>query len=59
LTDEFISLGDRRLSASFLQSTPFVHSLDNLTREDTITFNTWFKALFDYNSDGIEDTMFR
>ncbi|KAF9460835.1 mediator complex subunit Med5-domain-containing protein [Collybia nuda] len=47
------------LSTSFLDSTDTIHSAENLPVEDSTTFNSWFKALFDSSSEGIEDTILR
>ena len=59
LTQEYFVLGDKKLSVTFLRTTTVVHPVGDLSGDDAATFNTWFKALFDYNSDGIEDTIFR
>lgn len=53
------SLEDRTLSSSFLDFTDVVHSADDMLAEDGIAFGAWFKALFDSNSEGIEDTILR
>ncbi|KAJ7783871.1 hypothetical protein DFH07DRAFT_727526 [Mycena maculata] len=57
-TDIFTS-GGRSISSGFLRSTAIVHQLDELSEQDTIAFHAWYKALFDSNSEGIEDTILR
>ncbi|KAJ6604728.1 mediator complex subunit Med5-domain-containing protein [Mycena vulgaris] len=57
-TDIFTS-GVRSISSGFLRSTAIVHRLDDLSEEDAIAFNAWYKALFDSSSEGIEDTILR
>ncbi|KAJ7487681.1 hypothetical protein B0H11DRAFT_1720623 [Mycena galericulata] len=57
-TDVFTS-GGRSISSGFLRSTAIVHRLDELSDQDTIAFNAWYKALFDSSSEGIEDTILR
>ncbi|KAJ7103448.1 mediator complex subunit Med5-domain-containing protein [Mycena belliarum] len=57
-TDIFTS-GERSISAGFLRSTSIVHRIDDLSEEDAIAFNAWYKALFDSSSEGIEDTILR
>ncbi|THV04872.1 hypothetical protein K435DRAFT_746183 [Dendrothele bispora CBS 962.96] len=59
LQDDNFVAGERKLSAKFLKTTSEILTLDTLTQDDAIAFKTWFKALFDSNSDGIEDTMLR
>ena len=51
--------GDRTLSSTWLKSTDIVYSVDNLSGDDVVAFSAWFKALFDSNSEGIEDSILR
>ncbi|KAJ6519904.1 hypothetical protein C8R45DRAFT_40218 [Mycena sanguinolenta] len=57
-TDVFI-LGGRSISSGFLRSTAIVHRPEDLSGEDAMAFNAWYKALFDRSSEGIEDTILR
>ncbi|KAF7339404.1 Mediator of RNA polymerase II transcription subunit 5 [Mycena sanguinolenta] len=57
-TDVFIS-GSRSVSSGFLRSTAVVHRSEDLSGEDAVAFNAWYKALFDRSSEGIEDTILR
>ncbi|GBE78206.1 hypothetical protein SCP_0110890 [Sparassis crispa] len=52
-------LGGRALSPEFLFSAATIYRLADLKGEDLGAFNGWFKALFDINSEGIEDTILR
>ena len=52
-------LGDRKLSADLLDSAGVVYRVDDLKGEDLAAFNTWHKALFDSQSEGIEDSVLR
>ncbi|EIN14214.1 hypothetical protein PUNSTDRAFT_123850, partial [Punctularia strigosozonata HHB-11173 SS5] len=49
-----ISLGDTIIPVRMLRTTSAVL----LVQEDTRALDAWFQALFDKNSDGIEDTIF-
>jgi mediator of RNA polymerase II transcription subunit 5 len=51
--------GGRSMSSGFLRSTAIVHRLEDLSEEDVVAFNAWYKALFDSSSEGIEDTILR
>ncbi|KAJ6610072.1 mediator complex subunit Med5-domain-containing protein [Mycena sp. CBHHK59/15] len=57
-TDIFTFRG-RAISSAFLRSTAVVHRIDELSEEDAVAFNAWYKALFDSSSEGIEDTILR
>ncbi|KAJ7837532.1 hypothetical protein B0H14DRAFT_3087213 [Mycena olivaceomarginata] len=57
-TDVFTS-GGRSVSSGFLRSTAIVHRLEDLSGENAVAFNAWYKALFDRSSEGIEDTILR
>ncbi|KAF7347766.1 Mediator of RNA polymerase II transcription subunit 5 [Mycena venus] len=57
-TDVFSS-GGRSVSSGFLRSTAIVHRVEDLSGEDAVAFNAWYKALFDRSSEGIEDTILR
>jgi mediator of RNA polymerase II transcription subunit 5 len=47
------------MTTDFLNSTDAIHPVESLTAEDAVAFNSWFKALFDSSSEGIEDTILR
>jgi mediator of RNA polymerase II transcription subunit 5 len=49
----------RILSAGYLTSNDTVYSIEKLSGDDAVAFNTWFKALFDSSSEGIEDSILR
>ncbi|KAJ7254033.1 hypothetical protein B0H12DRAFT_1115644, partial [Mycena haematopus] len=57
-TDVFTS-GGRSVSCGFLRSTAIVHRPEDLSGDDAVAFNAWYKALFDRSSEGIEDTILR
>ncbi|KAJ6503472.1 hypothetical protein C8R47DRAFT_1250472 [Mycena vitilis] len=59
LGSDVLTSGGRSVSSGFLRSTAIIHRLDELSEEDTVAFNAWYKALFDSNSEGIEDTILR
>ncbi|KAK7465624.1 hypothetical protein VKT23_005597 [Stygiomarasmius scandens] len=59
LRDDSFLIGDRKLSAKFLKTTHEILAFENLSPEDSTAFRTWFKALFDSSSEGIEDTILR
>ena len=44
---------------SYLRKTDAVLALPVFTAEEARAFKTWFKALFDKNSEGIEDGVLR
>ncbi|KAH8102457.1 hypothetical protein BXZ70DRAFT_986358 [Cristinia sonorae] len=58
LSSMVFRLKGRELKADVLYSGTVTHRIDS-RGEDAPTFNTWFKALFDSNSEGIEDTILR
>ncbi|KAF8807476.1 hypothetical protein BYT27DRAFT_7223294 [Phlegmacium glaucopus] len=50
---------DRRVSPDFVMNTDGVLSAQDRSQEGFVSFNAWFKALFDSSSEGIEDTILR
>jgi mediator of RNA polymerase II transcription subunit 5 len=50
---------DQTISAAYLFSSTHVQDIGTLSTEEAVTFAAWFKALFDSNSEGIEDTILR
>ncbi|KAI0704950.1 hypothetical protein BC835DRAFT_1261628 [Cytidiella melzeri] len=52
-------LGERRLTADLLSSATIIYRVDDLQGEDAAAFNTWYKALFDSQIEGIEDSVLR
>jgi len=50
---------NRRVSPDFLINADGVLSAQDRPQEDIVSFNAWFKALFDSSSEGIEDTILR
>jgi mediator of RNA polymerase II transcription subunit 5 len=58
LGTKFIS-ENKVLSSHFLATTEVVQSVDHLSAEDIVAFQAWSKALFDSNSEGIEDSILR
>jgi mediator of RNA polymerase II transcription subunit 5 len=50
---------DHSISASYLFSSTNIQDPGTLTAEEAVAFTAWFKALFDSNSEGIEDTIIR
>lgn len=52
------SLGGKSLSASHLLNED-CYLPEDLTGEEVGAFNSWFKTLFDSNSEGIDDTILR
>jgi len=59
LSDHPLTIGTRTLSVKALRATSFVHRPDTFTSEQKSTFTTWYKTLFDKNSEGIEDGVLR
>lgn len=53
------TLEGRTLSASYLTANDIVYSVEKLSGDDAVAFGAWFKALFDSNSEGIEDSILR
>jgi mediator of RNA polymerase II transcription subunit 5 len=49
---------NRPLDISYLRRTDAIH-LPLTSGEDARAFKTWFKALFDKNSEGVEDDVIR
>ncbi|XP_006454397.1 hypothetical protein AGABI2DRAFT_214397 [Agaricus bisporus var. bisporus H97] len=54
-----ISMMDQTISAAYLFSSAHVQDVGTLPTEEAVAFSAWFKALFDSNSEGIEDTILR
>ncbi|ETW87289.1 hypothetical protein HETIRDRAFT_307456, partial [Heterobasidion irregulare TC 32-1] len=52
-------LGEKTLDPGFLRVTDNVRRIEDLSSEQAAAFNSWFKALFDKNSEGIEDGVLR
>lgn len=50
---------NRRVSPDFLINTDGILSAQDRPQEDLVSFSTWFKALFDSSSEGIEDAILR
>ena len=50
---------NRRVSPDFLINTDGVLNPQDRPQEEIVSFAAWFKALFDSNSEGIEDTILR
>jgi hypothetical protein len=50
---------NRPLDMSYLRRTDAILVPPTLTPEEARAFKTWFKALFDKNSEGIEDGVLR
>ncbi|KAH7915833.1 mediator complex subunit Med5-domain-containing protein [Hygrophoropsis aurantiaca] len=51
--------GNKILSTHYLRSTSTIYRLDELTGQNLTAFNAWFKAIFDSNSEGIDDAILR
>ncbi|EIW86647.1 hypothetical protein CONPUDRAFT_141107, partial [Coniophora puteana RWD-64-598 SS2] len=49
----------RTVSAACLRSADVIYRLDALTGESVNAFSVWFKAIFDSNSEGIDDALLR
>ncbi|TFK77029.1 hypothetical protein BDN72DRAFT_866833 [Pluteus cervinus] len=54
----FTSMG-RTVSARYLRSTDVIHAIDRLEGQESVAFTAWSKALFDSNSEGIDDNILR
>ncbi|KAI0348474.1 hypothetical protein BDW22DRAFT_1350685 [Trametopsis cervina] len=52
-------LGDRTLDADMLSSATIVYRVEDLKGDDAAAFTIWHKALFDSQSEGIEDSVLR
>ncbi|KAF7310970.1 Mediator of RNA polymerase II transcription subunit 5 [Mycena chlorophos] len=59
LQNEVFTYGKRQVPARLVRSTAVVYEVAALSGEDSSAFNTWYKAIFDRNSEGIEDTIIR
>jgi mediator of RNA polymerase II transcription subunit 5 len=59
LEARIFTLEGRILSAGYLTANDIVYSIEKLSGDDAVAFNTWFKALFDSSSEGIEDSILR
>lgn len=51
--------GANAVSSQFIKTVRNIYALDELTREEMVAFNSWFKTLFDSTSEGIEDSILR
>lgn len=49
----------KSIAAEYLQATAVVYPTQDLSPADAAGLAMWNKALFDINSEGIEDTIFR
>ncbi|TCD61756.1 mediator complex subunit [Steccherinum ochraceum] len=58
LSSTVFRIKDRELRTDVLSAGSITHRIDQ-KGEDTLVFNAWFKALFDSNSEGIDDTILR
>lgn len=56
--DTYVKEG-RALPVDFLRQTHEVWPVESLTPAEAASFQAWFKALFDSNSEGIEDSILR
>ena len=52
-------LNERKLTVDLLNSATVIYRIDDLKGEDAAAFNTWYKALFDSQIEGIEDSALR
>ena len=52
-------LNERKLTVDLLNSATVIYRIDDLKGEDAAAFNTWYKALFDSQIEGIEDSVLR
>ncbi|KDQ16801.1 hypothetical protein BOTBODRAFT_240711 [Botryobasidium botryosum FD-172 SS1] len=52
-------VGERHFSAEYLRSTFMVYGLDALPQEERKIVNDWLKAVFDSQSEGIDDQILR
>ncbi len=59
LSPNNIFLNDQTASASYLFSSTSSQDPGTMSIEEATAFASWFKALFDSSSEGIEDTIFR
>ncbi|KAI0778549.1 mediator complex subunit Med5-domain-containing protein [Trametes elegans] len=59
LVTHSFSVGERKLNPEFLRTAGLTHKVEELKPEELSAFNSWTKALFDPNSEGIEDTILR
>ncbi|KAH9937109.1 mediator complex subunit Med5-domain-containing protein [Fomitopsis serialis] len=59
LTRTNASIGDRKLNIDFILPVATVYSMHELKDEAAAEFQAWNKALFDKNSEGIEDSILR
>ncbi|KAL0951090.1 hypothetical protein HGRIS_007828 [Hohenbuehelia grisea] len=51
--------GDKTVTTDLLRGASIVIPIEELSKEDATAFGVWFKALFDNNSEGIEDGILR
>lgn len=58
LASQSFKVGERTVSLDFMRSGAHTHTSE-MTMEESIAVASWFKALFDSGSEGIEDTILR
>jgi len=59
LSASSFKLGERKLSPGLLPLASVIYRMNDLSNDDTAAFGSWFKALFDSSSEGIEDGILR
>ncbi|TDL28703.1 hypothetical protein BD410DRAFT_893659 [Rickenella mellea] len=59
LTNTTFTVGDRTLNPQFLLGTARIYRVSELANDEIAAFHAWLKALFDSNSEGIEDNILR
>ncbi|KAI0788572.1 mediator complex subunit Med5-domain-containing protein [Abortiporus biennis] len=59
LSSELFVLNGRKLNAALLASVAVSYPVEALESGDASAFTAWFKALFDNNSEGIDDAILR
>ncbi|KAI0734538.1 hypothetical protein C8Q72DRAFT_770738 [Fomitopsis betulina] len=59
LTRANANIGDRKLNVDFILPVADVYRIHDLKEDAALDFNVWNKALFDKNSEGIEDSILR
>ncbi|TFK30512.1 hypothetical protein FA15DRAFT_662476 [Coprinopsis marcescibilis] len=59
LEDETFTKDNRTLNTEFLRCTDVVLPVESLQAAEASAFHSWLKALFDSNSEGIEDSILR
>lgn len=59
LTRTNANIGDRKLNVDFILPVADVYRIHDLKDDAVSDFHVWNKALFDKNSEGIEDSILR